>query len=91
MSIIRLANYSVTTSLIYKTDSIGDTQGFSVETLTGVTPSWKMEYLEGCSTAIRCVVRKVGLYNLEFISPWGCNFWVGGIEYDSIPPLGLSL
>ena len=52
-------------------DSIGDawgfsgktpitpSRGFSVETLTGVTPSWKTEYLEGCSTAIRCVVRKV--------------------------------
>ena len=24
-------------------DSIGDTQGFSVETLTGVTSSWKTE------------------------------------------------
>jgi len=46
-------NYSVTTSLIYKTDSIGDAQGFSgktpitlsrgfsVKTLTGATPSWK--------------------------------------------------
>jgi len=32
---------------------------FSVETLTGVTPSWKMEYPEGCSTTIRCVARKV--------------------------------
>jgi len=50
--IIRLVNYSVTTSLI---ESIGDAQGFSgktpitpsrgfsVETLTGVTPSWKTE------------------------------------------------
>ena len=35
--------------------------GFSIETLTGVTPSWKMEYPEGCSTAMRRVVRKVGL------------------------------
>jgi len=53
LSIIRLANYSVTTNLIYKTDSIGDTWGFSgktpitlsggfsVEILTGVTLSWK--------------------------------------------------
>jgi len=32
---------------------------FSVETLTGVTPSWKTEYSEGCSTTIRCVARKV--------------------------------
>ena len=48
-------NYSITTSLIYKTDSIGDAQsfsgktpiipsgGFSVETLTGLTLSWKTE------------------------------------------------
>ena len=48
-------NYSVTTSLIYKTGSIGDawsfsgktsittSGGFSVETLIGVTPSWKTE------------------------------------------------
>jgi len=54
-------------------ESIGDAQGFSsntpitpsgsfsVETLTGLTPSWKTElnYLEGCSTAMRYVVRKV--------------------------------
>ena len=32
---------------------------FSVETLTGLTLSWKMEYPEGCSTAIRHVARKV--------------------------------
>ena len=52
-------------------ESIGDARGFSsntpitpsgsfsVETLTGLTPSWKTEYPEGCSTAIRRVVRKV--------------------------------
>ena len=33
--------------------------GFSVETLTGVTLSWKTEYPGGCSTAIRRVARKV--------------------------------
>ena len=55
MSIIRLANYSVTTSLFIQSDSIGDargfsdktpiapSRGFSVETLTGTTPSWKTE------------------------------------------------
>ena len=32
-------------------DSIGDTQGFSVETLTGVTLSWKIE-LNGSISAI---------------------------------------
>ena len=41
-SIIRLVNYSVTTSLIQSV-SIGDAWGFSVETLTGATPSWKTE------------------------------------------------
>jgi len=52
-------------------ESIGDAQGFSsntpiipsgsfsVETLTGLTLSWKTEYLEGCSTAMRHVARKV--------------------------------
>ena len=24
----------------------------------------------------------MGLYNSELISPWGCNFWVGGLVYD---------
>ena len=38
---------------------ITPSRGFSVETLTGLTPSWKTEYPEGCSTAIRHVARKV--------------------------------
>ena len=41
------------------TTPIAPSGGFSVETLTGVTLSWKMEYLEGCSTAMRRVARKV--------------------------------
>ena len=41
------------------TTPIAPSGGFSVETLTGVTPSWKTEYPEGCSTAMRRVVRKV--------------------------------
>ena len=40
-------------------DSIGDTWGFSVLTLTEVSLPWKTEYPEGCSTAIRYVVRKM--------------------------------
>ena len=52
-------------------ESIGDARGFSsntpitpsrsfsVETLTGLTLSWKTEYPEGCSTTMRRVVRKV--------------------------------
>jgi len=33
-----------------------------------------MEYLDGYSTAVRHVIRKVGLYNWKMISPQGCNF-----------------
>ena len=52
-------------------DSIGDARGFSgktsiipsggfsVKILTGISPLWKTEYLEGCSTVIRHVARKV--------------------------------
>ena len=52
-------------------ESIGDAQGFSsntpitpsrsfsVKTLTGLTPSWKTEYPESCSTAMKRVARKV--------------------------------
>jgi len=43
-------------------------RSFSIETLTGLTPSWKTEYPEGCSTAIRRVARKVGLYGSEVAS-----------------------
>ena len=43
-----------------------------------------MEYLDGCSTIIRCVARKVGLYVLEMILPWGCYFRMGGLTYDSL-------
>jgi len=39
--------------------SITPSRGFSVETLTGVILSWKTEYPDGCSIAIRCVARKV--------------------------------
>jgi len=42
-----------------------------------------MEYLEVCSTAIRCVARKVGLYVLEVTPPWKCSFWTSGLAYDT--------
>jgi len=42
-----------------------------------------MEYLEGCSTAIRCVARKMGLYDLKVVSPQRCYFWTGGLAYDT--------
>jgi len=41
------------------TTPITPSGSFSVETLTGLTPLWKMEYPEGCSTAMRHVTRKV--------------------------------
>jgi len=50
-----------------------------------------MEYLEGYSTTMRCVARKVGLYGPEMVSPWEHYFQTGKLVYDSIPPLGLSL
>jgi len=40
------------------TTPITPSGSFSVETLTGLTP-WKTEYLEGYSTAMRRVARKV--------------------------------
>ena len=50
-----------------------------------------MEYLDGCSTAMRCVARKVGerwlpwkagLYDLEVVPPQGHYFWTGRLIYD---------
>jgi len=38
-----------------------------------------MEYSDGCITAARHVVRKMGLYGWEAISPQGCNFWTSGL------------
>ena len=42
-----------------------------------------MEYPDGCSTAMRHVARKVGLYDLEVVSLRGCYFWTGGLAYDN--------
>ena len=50
-----------------------------------------MEYLESCSTTMRRVARKAGLYGLEVVLLQGRYFQTGGLVYDSIPPLGLSL
>ena len=54
-----------------------------------------MEYLDGCSTIIRHVVRKVatvegGLVCLEMTSPQGCNFQMGGLAYDTSPIITLK-
>jgi len=48
-----------------------------------------MEYPDGYSTTIRYVARKVGLYNWEMISPWRCNFWIGGLAYNNQSHSGL--
>ena len=93
-------------------ESIGDARGFSgktpitpsrdfsVETLTGVTPSWKTELNRSISVMEdgipgvlqeRWLPWKVDLYSLKVVSPWGRCFRTGGLIYDSIPPLGLSL
>jgi len=52
---------------------------FSIKTLTEVTLSWKTEYLDGCSTAVRYVMRKVtamkgGLKLLARNIPWRSVF-----------------
>ena len=55
-----------------------------------------MEYPDDCSTTIRRVVRKVaamkdGLVWFGGDFTMGMYFQTGGLIYDSIPPLGLSL
>jgi len=50
-----------------------------------------MEYPDGCSTAIRCVARKMGLYDLEVVSPQGHYFWTGGLVYDTCIIIGLCI
>jgi len=62
LSIIRLVNYNVTTSLYIQTDSLGDargfssktpitlSRGFSVKILIGVTLSWKTKLNRSIST-----------------------------------------
>jgi len=42
-----------------------------------------MEYLESCSTTIRRVARKVGLYVFGDDFTVGCNFQTGGLAYDN--------
>jgi len=42
-----------------------------------------MEYLDDCSTAIRHVAKKVGLYDLEVVSPQEYYFQTGGLAYNT--------
>ena len=55
-----------------------------------------MEYPDNCSTAIRCVVRKVAAMEGGLVCFGGdftveMYFQMSELAYDSIPPLGLSL
>jgi len=50
-----------------------------------------MEYPDGCSTAVRYVARKVGLYNWKMILLWRCNFWIGELAYNTIAPYRFQL
>ena len=60
---------------------IAPSRGFSVETLTGATLSWKTEYPEGCSTAIRRVARKVAAVEGGLV--WfGSGFTAGTLFLD---------
>ena len=45
-----------------------------------------MEYLDGCSTAIRHVVKKMAAMEgrLVCFTLQGCNFWMGRLAYDNI-------
>jgi len=65
--------------------SITPSRDFSVETLTGVTLLWKIEYPDGYSTTIRCVVRKMATMEGGFVcfTLQGCNFQMGGLIYDN--------
>ena len=43
-----------------------------------------MKYPEGHSTAMRRVMRKVGLYDLKVVSLWGHYFQTDGLAYDTL-------
>jgi len=56
--------FSSITSITLSRDFSGITpiipsRDFSIEMLTEVTPPWKIEYPDGCITAVRYVVRKM--------------------------------
>jgi len=46
--------------------------------------------LEGCSTAIRRVARKVAVVEGRLVGLWkmislqGCSFWMGGLAYNNL-------
>jgi len=83
--------------------SIGDAQGFSgkipstpsggfsIETLTGVTPSWKTELNRSISAMEDRIPGWVHHYHkmcckkggLVFFTPRECNSQMGGLAYDN--------
>ena len=87
-------------------NSIGDTwdfsgetpitlsRGFSVETLTEVTLSWKTELNRSISAIEDGIPRELqhrhkmccekgGHCGRWAYMIWGCNFWTGGLAYDT--------
>ena len=87
---------------------ITPSRSFSVETLTGVTPSWKTELNRSISVMEDRIPRglqhhhetccKKGSRHRRqacMVQRWHHHgdvvFRTGGLVYDSIPPLGLSL
>ena len=84
--------------------SITLSRGFSVETLTEVTPLWKTKLNRSISIMEDRIpgwlqhrhemcCEKGGCHGRWacMITLWRCNFWMSGLAYDSIPSLGLSL
>ena len=83
---------------------ITPSRSFSVETLTGVTPSWKTKLNRSISTVedgipkwlqhrheICCEKGGCRGRRACMTTLWRCNFRTDGLVYDSIPLLGLSL
>ena len=87
---------------------IAPSGGFSVETLTGATPSWKTELNRSISAVEDRIPRGLQHRHKTCCEKGSCRgrqaysvqrwhhhgdvvFRTGGLAYDSIPPLGLSL
>ena len=62
-------------------DSIGDAQGFSVGTLTGITPSWKTELNRSISTMEDRIsewlqhCQKAYCKEGGYHGRWACTIW----------------
>jgi len=75
---------------------ITPSRGFSIETLTGVTPSWKTKLNRSISVmedriprwvqhCHKTCCKKGGCHEKRacMITPQGCNFQIGGLAYDT--------